>query len=166
MKIKIVSLLLALPLAAYAADNPDATFFKHAAEGGLSEVDLGKLAQDKSKNSSVQDFGALMVKDHSAANEKLKSIAAAQGVSLPSSENVGQMAMKAKLEVLTGDTFDKSYIKSMVKDHEEDIAEFKTEATSGQDPQAKAFAAATLPTLQGHLRKIKAVASAAGVSAN
>jgi putative membrane protein len=166
MKITFVPLLLALPLAAYAADNPDATFYKHAAEGGMSEVDLGKLAQEKSKNASVQEFGAMMVKDHSAANEKLKSVAAAQGVSLPTSASVGQMATKAKLEVLTGDTFDKSYIKGMIKDHKEDIAEFKKEATSGQDPKAKAFAVATLPTLKAHLTQIKTVASAAGVTAD
>ncbi len=166
MKIAFLPLLLALPVVAYAADNPDATFYKHAAEGGLSEVELGKLAQEKSQNGSVQQFGAMMVKDHSAANEKLKSVAAMQGVSLPTSTSVGQMATKTKLEVLTGETFDKSYIKGMIKDHEEDIAEFKKEATSGRDPKAKAFATATLPTLKAHLTKIKAIASAAGVSAD
>ncbi len=108
----------------------------------------------------------MMVKDHSAANDKLKSIAASKNISLPTSPSVGQMATKAKLEVLSGETFDKSYIKGMIKDHEEDIALFKKEAVSGKDPDAKAFATATLPTLQTHLKKIKSIAASEGVHAH
>src|SRR3984957_3314789 len=149
--------------AAFAADNPDATFYKKAAEGGLAEVELGKLAQDESPTAGVKEFGAMMVTDHSAANDKLNAIAAKKNIKLPTSPSVGQMATKTKLEVLSGDTFDKSYIKGMVEDHQEDIKEFQTEANSGQDPDAKAYAAATLPTLQAHLKKIRAIASAQGV---
>jgi putative membrane protein len=76
-----------------------------------------------------------------------------------------QKASKAKLEALTGNTFDKSYIKGMVEDHQEDIKEFQKEASSGQDPDAKAFAASTLPTLKAHLKKIQEIASAQGVNA-
>ena len=54
----------------------------------------------------------------------------------------------------------------MIKDHEEDIAEFRKEATSGRDPDARAFASATLPTLEAHLKKIQAIAASAGVSAS
>jgi putative membrane protein len=161
----VLSMLLG-PFAVFAADNPDAGFYKHAAEGGISEVQLGNVAQEKSANPGVQEFGAMMVKDHTAANDKLKAIAASKGISLPTSASMGQMATKAKLEVLTGETFDKSYIKAMVKDHQEDIAEFKKEAASGQDPDAKAYAAATLPTLQKHLKKIQAIAAQTNISTN
>jgi len=108
----------------------------------------------------------MMVSDHSAANEKLRGIAAAKDMQLPSSPSMGQMATKAKLEVLSGTTFDKSYIKGMVKDHEEDIKEFQREAASGRDPDAKAFAKATLATLQAHLKKIQAIAMKEGVKAD
>jgi putative membrane protein len=166
MNIRLFVLALAAPAFAIAAsDNPDNTFYKHAAEGGMAEVELGNLAQRKSSSPKVKDFGAMMVKDHTAANDKLKSIAASKGISLPSSPSVGQMATKAKLEVLSGDTFDKSYITGMIKDHEEDIQEFKKEAASGSDADAKAYAAATLPTLQTHLKRIKAIAADAGIDA-
>lgn len=164
---KSVVMLVALSLPAVgvgAADNPDFSFYKHAAEGGISEVELGNLAQQKSSNASVKDFGALMVTDHTAANDKLKSLAASKNIKLPESSSVGEMATKAKLEILSGDTFDKSYIKGMVEDHEKDITLFKKEAASGQDPDAKAFAAATLPTLRMHLKKIRAIAATTGVT--
>jgi putative membrane protein len=157
--------LVGLPIAALAADkSPDAGFYKKAAEGGISEVEQGQLAQQKGSSQAVKDFGAMMVKDHSAANDQLKTIASAKGIDLPSSSSVGQMATKAKLEVLSGDTFDKSYITGMVKDHKEDIKDFEKEAHSGQDSDAKAFAAKTLPTLRSHLKKIQTIASSAGVS--
>ena len=157
-------LVLGLPLTALAADkSPDESFYKAAAEGGISEVELGQLVQEKSKSPAVRAFGAMMVKDHTAANEKLKAVAMTKGIDLPTGSSLTQKATKAKLEVLSGDTFDKSYIKGMVSDHKEDIEEFTKEARSGQDPQAKAYAAATLPTLKAHLTKIEAIASAAGV---
>jgi putative membrane protein len=160
----IATLAFALPGAlVVAADNPDAAFYKKAAEGGLAEVELGRLAQEKSANQSVKDFGAMMVTDHSAANDKLKAIAERKSIKLPTSPSVGQMASKTKLEVLSGNTFDKSYIKGMVKDHQEDIEEFQKEATSGQDADAKAYAAATLPTLKKHLKSIQSIAATQGV---
>ena len=158
-------LIVGLPLAAFAADaNPDASFFKRAAEGGIFEVDAGNLAQQKSTNQQVKDFGAMMVKDHSAANQKLQSIAASKSITLPTSASVGQMATKGKLDVLSGDTFDKSYIKSQLKAHQQTIALFKKEIASGQDTDAKALATDTLPTLRAHLKAIKAIAAANGVT--
>jgi len=153
-------LAVAIPSTAlFAADNPDASFFKNAAEGGMAEVEQGQLAQEKSALPAVKDFGSMMVTDHTAANDKLKALAASKNVELPSGPSLMQKATKAKLEVLSGSTFDKSYIKGMIKDHREDIKEFQKEATSGQDPDARAFAKSTLPTLKSHLKKIQAIAT-------
>jgi putative membrane protein len=127
-------------------------------------VDAGTLAQDKGSSQGVKDFGAMMVKDHTAANDKLKSIAAAKSISLPTSASIGQMATKAKLEVLSGETFDKSYIKGQIKAHQDTIVLLKKEIASGSDPEAKAFATATLPTVQMHLKKVKSLAADAGIA--
>jgi len=157
-------LLVLFPFAVFAADIPDVKFYRDAAEGGMAEVAMGALAQQKARSQSVKDFGAQMVKDHSAANEKLKALAESKNITLPANPSVEEMTAKAKLQVLSGDSFDKSYIKGMIKDHEEDVAEFKKEATSGQDPDAREFARATLPTLEAHLKKIQSIAADARVS--
>jgi putative membrane protein len=161
---KFFALMLALPMAAFAAD-PDASFYKHAAEGGLFEVQAGQIAQNKGNSQQVKDFGAMMVKDHSAANDKLQQLASSKSITLPTSPSVGQMAAKTKLDVLSGDTFDKSYVKGQVKAHQDTIALFRKEINSGQDPDAKAFATATLPTVRSHLKAIKAIATDMGVKA-
>jgi putative membrane protein len=163
MKRVLAFLVLAAPLIAM-ADSPDASFYKNAAEGGIAEVEAGTLAQSKSNSQQVKDFGAMMVKDHTAANDKLKALAATKDVSLPTTSSVGQMASKAKLEVLTGDTFDKSYIKGQIQAHQDTVALFRKEIASGQDPDAQAFAKATLPTVRSHLKAINGIAAAAGAS--
>lgn len=159
------SSLLVLPLCVYAASGPDAGFYKHVAQGGISEVQLGNLALQKSQDPAVKEFAAQMVKDHSVTNDNLRSVAAGKNITLPTKASMAELATKAKLEVLSGSTFDKSYIKDMVKDHEKDIAEFRREIDSGQDPDAKAFAAATLPTLREHLQKIRSIAKKSGLTA-
>ena len=157
--------LLGLPLVAFGASkSPDESFYKAAAEGGIAEVEQGKLAQEKAQSQAVKDFGRMMVRDHSSANEKLKALAASKGIDLPTSPGMGQMTTVGKLKALSGDTFDKSYMKGMVKDHKEDISEFEKEAQSGQDPEAKKFAASTLPVLREHLSKAQSIAAAAGIS--
>lgn len=165
MKRVAVCLLLSLPILAFGADGSvDSSFFKHAAEGGIAEVDAGNLAQQKGNSQAVKDFGAMMVKDHTAANSKLESVASAQSVKLPTSASVMQMSEKAKLDVLSGDTFDKSYIKGQIKAHEQTVALFKKEIATGTDQEAKDFASATLPTVRAHLTKIKQIAADAGVA--
>jgi putative membrane protein len=159
---KFLALILALPMAAFAAD-PDAPFYKHAAEGGLAEVQAGQLAQNKGNSQQVKDFGAMMVKDHTAANDKLQQLASSKNITLPTTASVGQMAEKAKLDVLSGETFDKSYVKGQVKAHRDTIALFRKEISSGQDPDAKAFASATLPTVKSHLKAITVIASDMGI---
>src|ERR1700677_4414333 len=117
MKHLVAVLMLAVPMLAFSMDEKDESFFKHAAEGGLAEVNDGKLAQDKGASQAVKDFGAMMVKDHSAANDKLMSVAAAEGVKLPEGPSLTQMASSKELQLLSGDSFDKSYIKGQIKAH-------------------------------------------------
>jgi putative membrane protein len=153
-------ILTAAPLVALAAANsPDESFYRAAAEGGISEVDLGNLAQERTNDPKIKDFGAMMVKDHSAANDKLKTLASAKGVTLPEHGSIGQTATKAKLKVLSGDTFNKAYIKSQVKAHTETVALLRKEISTGQDADAKAFAQSILPTVRSHLKAIRTIAA-------
>jgi putative membrane protein len=153
-----------LPILVMGAEsNSDEAFFTNAAEGGLAEVSAGKLAEDKGTSAAIKDFGGMMVKDHSKANEKLWSIAAGKSIKLPTTPSVVQAASGEKLKLLSGDSFDKAYIKNQIDAHRDTVALFKKEIAAGQDPQAKQFASATLPTVQAHLSKIMQIAAAAGV---
>ena len=135
----------------------DATFIKKAAGGGMAEVALGHLAVEKASSPEVKKFGQRMVDDHSKANDQLKQLAAQKHVTLPQDLSAKDKATKAKLEKLSGDQFDRAYMKDMVKDHTKDVSDFKRESMSAKDPDVKKFAAQTLPTLQEHLKQATSI---------
>jgi putative membrane protein len=163
MRTLIAIAICGLPLIAFAKDNPDESFFKNAAEAGIAEVDAGKMAQSKGLSPAVKEFGAMMVKDHTAANGKLKKIATAKGVELPTEPSLMQKAMAKKTDMKSGESFDKDYIQGQIKAHEDTIELLQKEIDGGKDPDAKAFATETLPKVKVHLDKINTIAIAAGV---
>ncbi len=139
--------------------SPDTQFALKAAQGGLAEVKLGQLAVDKAGNPDVKAFGQKMIDDHTKANDQLKSIAEQQGMTLPGTINAKDQALYNKLSRESAEQFDKNYMSSMVKDHEEDVKEFKKEANNGKNPQLKQFAAQTTPILEGHLEMARSTSA-------
>ena len=140
----------------------DQTFARKAAEGGHKEVALAKIAQRKASSEDVKSYAQTLERDHSQANDELKSWATSKKVTLPAAPVDGK-TVDAKLEALEGAAFDKAYIAAMIQDHRKDIAAFEKEAASGSDPDLRAFAQKALPTLKGHLEQAeKAQASIGG----
>jgi len=137
-------------------------FATNAAQGGMAEVELGRLATQRAGDVSVREFGARMVADHSRANSELKSIAGQKGIQLPSELNSEQKSEMDKLSKMSGAEFDKEYMSAMLKDHETDVKDFDTQAKEGNDPEIKAFAGKTLPTLQQHLQMAQQAAQKVG----
>jgi putative membrane protein len=137
----------------------DAKFVKEAADGGMAEVELGKLAADKGSSGAVKQFGQRMVDDHGKANEQLKQLALQKNVDLPQETSAKHKAIMLRLEKLSGSDFDKAYVAEMLKDHKEDVAAFQRESRSAKDPDIKSFAAQTLPTLQEHLKQVQGLSS-------
>jgi putative membrane protein len=144
----------------------DKKFVRDAAQGGMAEVELGKLATEKASSDDVKKFGQRMVDDHSKANDELKQVAESEGIQVPDKLNAKDEATKERLSKLSGEQFDRAYMRDMVRDHTQDVADFKRESTNGSDPQVKDFAAKTLPTLQSHLREAEKIAPKSSTSAN
>lgn len=143
----------------------DARFAKEAAQGGMAEVKLGQLAQEKGSNDAVKSFGKRMVDDHSKAGDKLKEVAAKDSMTLPSDIAAKDQAIYDRLSKLSGAAFDRAYARDMVKDHQDDVAAFQKEANSGKDDALKGFASETLPTLQDHLKEAKEMLKTVGGTA-
>ena len=143
-----------------AASQNDAlrnNFWTTATQGGTAEVELGQIAQTKAANPEVKNFARMMVEDHTKANAELKSLAAKKNVTLPTTMNSGNQATLTELQNLVGADFDREYVAAMVDNHEADVQLFESQAADDSDPDAKAFAAKTLPTLRKHLEMIKAI---------
>jgi putative membrane protein len=156
----ILGFFLLLAAGALSCANPDSTKFSSAAaQGGLTEVELGRLAVQRGSNPAVKSFGQRMIEDHSRANDELKSIASKKSITLPTDMNSDQKAMMDKLSKLSGADFDKEYMSDTVKDHEAAAKEFENQANKGNDADIKAFAAKTLPMIQRHLQMARDVAN-------
>jgi len=132
------------------ADKDSQKFIKAAIQGDIAEVDVGKLAEEKGQSDAVKQYGARLVKDHGEHKSKAEQVAGQLGVEPPTGSSLMQKATYAKLKMLSGAMFDRSFAKSMVKDHQDDIKEYKKEAS--KKDVAGQLANETLPTLQHHLK--------------
>jgi putative membrane protein len=135
--------------------NDDKDFAMKAAQGNMAEVNGGNTAAQKGTSADVKTFGNRMVSDHGKALDELKQLAQTKGIALPSDVNAEQKKEADKLSKLSGAAFDKEYADAMVKDHQEDVAEFDKASKNAQDPDLKAWAAKTLPVIQDHLKMAK-----------
>lgn len=130
-------------------------FVRNAAEGNMAEVKLGQLAQEKAQSPEVKKFAERMINDHTKANEQLKQVANQEHINFPTDVSSKHAQTYRTLEKLSGPEFDKAYARTMLQDHEKDVAEFKREAGSAQSGPVKQYAQETLPTLESHLQEAK-----------
>jgi len=145
--------------------NADHSFVMEAAMGGMAEVELGKLASEKAQSEQVKQFAQRMVTDHGKANDELKTLAQNKNISLPTDPGAKHKATKDRLSKMSGAAFDKAYMQEMLNDHRKDVSDFQKESRSGKDPDVKAWATKTLPTLQEHLQLAQTASrSAVGTS--
>lgn len=157
-----IGMLSTTVVAAEKMARADKSFVKSAANGGMMEVELGQVAAKNATSQDVKDFGQMMVTDHGKANDELKTLATNKGIKLPTQLKGMQKEKVDKMSKLTGDEFDKKYMKAMVKDHVKDVAKFKKASKEAKDPELKAWAEKTLPTLEQHLQRAREVAKKVG----
>lgn len=142
----------------------DRAFVREAAIGGMAEVELGNLAKEKASSDDVKSFGDRMVTDHGKANDELKQWASQNNVTLPTEVDAKHKATKDRLSKLSGAAFDKAYMRDMVSDHKQDVAKFRSESKTAHNPDLKAWAGKTLPTLEDHLKLAQDTAAKVGAN--
>jgi putative membrane protein len=134
-----------------------ADFAVKAANSGMMEVELGKLASKKATNKAVKDFAAMMVKDHTKANTELKALAKTKNIALPATVGDDLKEKMNDLSEKTGKEFDNDYIDRMVSAHKDDVSLFERQADNGKDSAFAQWARKTLPKLRAHLEQVQAI---------
>lgn len=142
----------------------DEAFIKKAATGGMFEVEAARLAAEKASAPQLKTFAEKLRDHHQQANDELKQIASARGVSMPTQLQSKDKAMLDKLNKASGDKFDKEFI-SMVglRDHKQDIRDFENARNETSDPDLKAWIEKTLPTLRTHLAEAQQISDHPGM---
>ena len=141
----------------------DRAFMADAAVGGLFEMAAGKLATERGSDSGVKDFGKMLMDDHGAANKELGELAAARSITLPSRLPKNQQSTLRRLARAPAGKFDRQFVQQIgIEDHQSDIRKFEDAAKTASDPEVKAFAAKSLPTLRKHHAEAQKLKGAVG----
>ena len=135
----------------------DSNFVMQAAQTGMLEVQLGKLAVQRGSSAGVKQYGQQMVEEHTQKNQELMQLAMQKGVEVPTEMSSQNKALGDRLSGLSGTSFDAAYKQAMIDSHNQAIALFQAQSQQGQDPELKAWATKTLPNLQAHLQMVNQI---------
>jgi len=149
-------------------------FAQQAAVGGMAEIELGQMAQQKGQHPDVKAFGEMMVRDHTTSSNELKQIAASHSLTVPAQLDEKHAELRDRLSRLSGTEFDREYMNAMVQGHQ-DMADLmqtrasedrfgddrgQTRPEDADNPVEAAlnqFAAKTLPVVRHHLEEAERV---------
>jgi len=134
-------------------NSTDQTFLTQVAIGNKAEVMAGQLAATKATNPAIKSFGQLMVTEHGQAQTDLQNVYSSVGQTMPDTVDAEHQALMARLNSLTGHSFDTAYINSQVKDHQKTLIIFQSEINDGDNSNVKNYANTYLPHIQMHLQK-------------
>jgi predicted outer membrane protein len=139
----------------------DQAILKDMANADMAEIEGGKMAQSKGQSAEVKAFGQQMIDDHTANLNEVKALAQARGVTLPSEPDAKHKAMAAKLEKMSGDAFDKAYMKQAgVQDHTMVHKKLVAASKKAKDPELKALVDKTEPVVAQHLKSAQQMPAA------
>jgi putative membrane protein len=130
--------------------SSDRQFLTKAAEGSMAEIEMGKLAQERGSSEHVKELGKQLAEDHQKSLDQVRTIAESKGMTLPQEVSKKDKAEHDRLSGMSGDAFDRAFLRATQQDHKKDIAEYKRQAERSTDPDVKQYAQSTLPVLERH----------------
>ncbi|QRY55483.1 DUF4142 domain-containing protein [Sphingobacterium siyangense] len=135
----------------------DAQYLVEAAAMDLKEIEIGKLAQQKSIDPDIKAFGKMLEEDHMKSSAEVKKLAQLKDISLPAAVPEDGQKMYKELDEKTGLDFDKKFADMMVDGHQKAIDKMTKAAEEASDKEISAWASSKIPTLAAHLEHAKSL---------
>jgi putative membrane protein len=145
-----VASLGAVTCSAQKATDTDRAFVAKVSQGGMYEVEAGRVAAMRGTTPVVKDFGVLETHDHEGVGAGLKRVANGSGVTFAPTLNAEFAARLAKLKAVPADQFDAYYWADMKQIHNNDEGLFAQEANDGS-ASYREFAHHTAVLVKAHL---------------
>ncbi len=134
------------------AADEEREMFEDLVHASLAEIETGRLALDKTQNPQVRRFAQQMIEDHTQALQEMQQLGQKKQMSVPTETDFQHKAIATALRLLTGETFDKQYIRQVgVNDHRRTVDLLTRMQQSARDPELQAHAGKMLPIVQRHL---------------
>jgi putative membrane protein len=130
-----------------------AQFLLDASEINLEQISLGKLAQQKGNKNDTKALGKRMESEHANSNNVLNALLKTKSIILPTSQTESGLNAYQKLNHKSGIDFDKTYAAMMVSQHKYVLSLFETASLECLDPEIKAWANASLPSIRTNLEQ-------------
>jgi putative membrane protein len=143
--------------------SADKKFLADSAQGNIAEVNLAKLALQKSQDKNVREFATRMIKDHEMLQSEMKPLARKLGVKEPTGPPLGDHAKYMELKMKSGTDFDRAYVETMVKDHHDDLQAFMNEENTTTNPELKTAVGKGLSVIKQHTEMIDNIAHMGGI---
>jgi putative membrane protein len=143
----------------------DQRFLGQVTQASLLNIAMGKLAQEKSSVQAVKVFGNRMVTDHERGLEIFKKVAVRDGVTVSYDMDARHKERLDKLAKLSGEEFDRAYVKDQLKAHQRMVSYFQSESDNATESVAVKMANNMLPAVQRHLNEIKELNKSLGMVA-
>ena len=159
----VAALCMCLPAIAQDTSSADKKFLEDSAQGSLFEVNLAKLALQKSKDPNVTKFANKMITDHEMLIKSMKPFEVKMGVKPPSGPSILDKAKYEELKLKSGISFDRAYVETMVKDHNDDLKAFMKEESSTTNPELKAAVSKGEAVIKEHTMMIDDIAHMGGI---
>jgi putative membrane protein len=163
--VAVASVLLA-PSAAAAPSAQDTTFLKSNEQVNLAEITIGTIALQRATTTTARSVATVTISDHKKAMAKVKALAAAEHITLPTAPNALQQSQAATLKTVASAKFDLTYLQFQVAGHNLSIAATNTEISGGSDSKTVAYARFYLPVAAMHLKMARAGVSTMGGDPN
>ena len=163
--VAVASVLLA-PSAAASPTAQDASFLKGNEQVNLAEITIGTIALQRATTATARSVATVTISDHQKAMAKVKALAAAEHVTLPTAPNALQQSQAATLKSVAAAKFDLTYLQFQVAGHNMSIAATNTEISGGSDTKTVAYARYYLPVATMHLKMARAGVTTLGGDPN
>jgi len=146
----------------YENNNDDKAFAREALLSGLAELELAKLAKQKSPSDAVRGFAHQIAEDFSHSNDELRRVADENEFSLPEVLDARHKSEIDRLAQLSGPEFDRAFIRTVLKENKQDFESFQNEGWNGMYRNARNFAWRSLPAMKKDIKAAKALRRYAG----
>lgn len=133
----------------------DANYLVDVAEVDKTEIEIGKLAQQKGVSQAVKDYGKMLVEDHTKSLEQVNVFAKKQNVTLPTTITDMGKDEYEKLNKKSGADFDKKFADMMVEGHKKAIDVMTKISEKDSNQEIELWASNELSVLTAHLVKAK-----------
>ena len=136
-----------------AVSSQDRKFVMNAAMGDMFEIESSRLALGRATADRVKQMAQQLIDDHTRTSAELMQLAQSKGLTPSAALDSKHAAMMTRLRGLSGAEFEREYVRHAgVKAHETAVKLFRDQSRKGRDADLRAFAARTLPALEGHLQ--------------